>query len=105
MTSKSRELTKREQYIAAWRGFLLLGLMILGWAGYEYYRITDFEKNGGLFLWWKGFDDLYAWGGKWAVVGFLALCSGVFFVASLHCLRVLSKLPADADESPTQRTN
>lgn len=105
MASKSRELTKREQYIAAWRGFLLLGLMILCWAGYEYYRITDFEKNGGLIQWWKGFDDLYAWGGKWAVVGFLTSCSGIFFAASLYSLRVLSKLPTNSGKSPTEGTN
>ncbi len=83
MAPPPRELTEREQYSFAWKMFLLIGLMVLGGAGYEYYRITDFEQKGGLVLWWKGFADLYAWGGKWAVVGFWIFCSGVFFVASL----------------------
>jgi hypothetical protein len=100
MTPQRRELSKREQYVAAWRGFLLMGLMICGWAGYEYYRITDFETNRRLILWWKLFDDLYHWGGKWAVVGFLLSIAAIFFVASGVCLRILWKPPPD-EQRPT----
>ena len=98
MASQRRELTKREQYVAAWRCFLLMGVMMCVWAGYEYYRITDFETNRQLILWWKLFDDLYHWGGKWAVVGFLLGIAAIFFVASGLSVRILWKLPPNEQQ-------
>jgi hypothetical protein len=98
MAAQRRELTKREQYVAGWRSFLLAGLMMCGWAGYEYYRITDFETHRRLILWWKLFDDLYHWGGKWAVVGFLLSIAAVFFITSGLMLAKLRSMPADEQQ-------
>lgn len=98
MATQRRQLTKRDQYVAAWRSSLVMGLMMCGWAGYEYYRITDFEANQRLILWWKLFDDLYHWGGKWAVVGFLLGIATIFFGASGLSLRTLWKMPADEQQ-------
>jgi hypothetical protein len=95
------ERSERDRWVAAPRVFFLLGLLVCGWAVYEYVRIDREEQTGLVLL--ARFEGVYDWGGKWAVAGFFLVIAAVFFAVSAWCWRVVRRLPRTPPEGPLGR--
>ena len=101
--SGSRQPSQRELYVGGCRAFFLIAVFLVGHAIYKYYQYAEFEVQKGaikLMADLRIYVNLYEWGGKNAVVGFILIAAGICFVASLLMWRKLRTLPpAEAEGS------
>jgi len=66
---------------------LVVGLLLIGLAAYEYNAITTWENDGGRQQLRVLFAGLYAAFGKWGVVGAAALAGAVLALVSIRSIR------------------
>jgi hypothetical protein len=94
--------TVENHRMACWL-FALVGAGLIGVAVYFYFHLTRIEATGEMIVWWRGYDQLYEAYGKWGVVNFHLVASGVFFTASAFALRTWRRLAREEKAKKHQR--
>ncbi len=71
-----------EDFGDKWWIWLLAGIGLLGFAGYMFWDLTQFESTGGTRLEHQVIAGLYELGGKWLVSGFLGLVGVILLLVA-----------------------
>ena len=95
MTAPRKLPTPRETMVGLCRVFLLIGVFLVCHAVYKYDEYTKFDATPGFKLMFDNsvYIRLYEWGGKWAVVKFIAVLAVGSLAVSAFAWRMLRTMP------------